>query len=135
MSFKHGRLSEVTINTKALSLFMDTADITMKVDTADVSTFTNTWKAYIAGLIGATVTLSGDYDPTITSGPASVLTALLGAAPFACVYYPAGNNAGQGTSHSFNALLTDYKESAKTTTAVTIAATLLVTGVDTIAQL
>lgn len=123
------------MNTKALSLFMDTADITFKVDTADVSTFTNAWKAYIPGLIGGTVTLSGDYDPTITSGPASVLTGLLGAAPFAIVFYPAGNNAGQGTSHSASAILTDYKEAAKTTTAVTIAATLLLTGVDTIAQL
>ena len=75
------------------------------------------------------------WDPTVTTGPASVLTALLGAAPFACVVYPAGNNAGQGTSHTFNALLTSYKESSKTPDKVNFSATLLVTGVDTIAQL
>src|SRR5205814_7315100 len=102
---------------------MDTADINIKVDTAETTVFTNTWKAYIAGLIGGTLNLSGAYDPTVTTGPASVLTALLGAAPFAVLFYPAGNNAGQGTSHSFNALLTDYKESAKTTTRVDISAT------------
>src|SRR6266568_2093708 len=134
MAFKHGRLAEITVNTKALSVYSDSADINFKVDTADTTTFTATWKTFIAGLIGATLALSGDYDPTVTNGPAPVLTALLGAAPFACVFYPAGNNAGQGTSHSFNALLTDYKEASKTSDRVDIAATLLVTGVDTIAQ-
>lgn len=135
MAFKHGRLAEITVNTKALSLYSDSADINFKVDTADTTVFTNTWKTFIAGLIGASLTLSGDYDPTVTTGPASVLTALLGAAPFAVIFYPAGNNAGQGTSHTFNALLTDYKEASKTSAAVRFDATLLVTGADTIAQL
>lgn len=135
MAFKHGRIAEITVNTKALSTYCDAADINVKVDTADTTVFTNTWKTYIAGLIGATLTLAGDYDPTVTTGPASVLWALLGAAPFAVLFYPAGNNAGQGTSHSFNALLTDYKEASKTTDKVTFAATLLVTGVDTVVQL
>ena len=135
VSFKHGRLAELTINTKALSLFTDSVDLDIKVDTADTTVFTNTWKTAIAGLVGETVSLSGSWDPTVTTGPASVLTALLGAAPFACIVYPAGNNAGQGTSHTFNALLTDYKESSKTTDKVAFSASLLVTGVDTIAQL
>src|SRR5438105_13835754 len=105
MAFKHGRLAEITVNTKALSTFCDTADINIKVDTADTTTFLASWKTAIAGLAGATVALSGGYDPTVTTGPASVLTALIGAAPFAVIFYPAGNNAGQGTSHTFNALL------------------------------
>jgi hypothetical protein len=135
VAFKHGRLAEITVNTKALSTFCDSADINIKVATANTSTFTSTWETFIAGLAGATVQLAGDYDPTVTTGPASVLAALIGAAPFPCIFYPAGNNAAQGTSHTFNAILTDYKEGSKTTAAVTFAATLLVTGVDTIAQL
>src|SRR6267378_2259136 len=135
MAFKHGRLAEITVNTKALSLFSDTADINFKVDTADTTVFTNAWKTAIAGLIGANLTLSGGYDPTVTTGPAAVLTALLGAAPLAVIFYPAGNNVGQGTSHTFNALLTDYKETSKTTDNVLFSATLLVTGSDVIAQL
>lgn len=135
MAFKHGRLAEITVNTKALSLFMMSADISLKADTSDTTVFTNTWKTAIAGLVGGTLTLTGYYDPTVTTGPASVLNTLLGAAPFAVVFYPAGNNAGQGTSHSFNALITDYQESSNVNDRVNITATLLVTGVDTIAQL
>jgi len=127
------------VATKALSTFCDTADINIKVDTADTTTFTAAWKTAIAGLAGATVTLSGNYDPTVTTGPASVLIAQIAlnqaGTVTAVVLYPAGNNAGQGTSHTFNALLTDYQEGSKTTDAVSFAATLLVTGVDTIAQL
>ncbi len=125
--------------TKALSTYCDTADINIKIDTADVTAFTATWKAYIAGLAGATLTLSGSYDPTVTTGPASVLIAQIAlnqaGTVTAVIFYPAGNNAGQGTSHTFNALLTDYKETSKTTARVDFAATLLVTGADTIAQL
>lgn len=135
MAFKHGRLSEITVNTKALSTFCDTADLDIGIDTADTTTFTATWKTAITGLAGGTVNISGGYDPTVTTGPASVLTLLIGAAPFAVIFYPAGNNAGQGTSHTFNAILTNYKESTKVSDNVLFSATLLITGVDTIAQL
>ena len=139
MAFKHGRLFEITVATKALSTYCDTADLSLKVETADVTTGTAAYKAYIAGLAGGTLTLSGSYDPTVTSGPASVLFAQIAlnqaGTVTAVTFYPAGNNAGQGTSHTFNALVTDYKEAAKMNAAVRFDATLLVTGVDTVAQL
>jgi hypothetical protein len=139
VAFKHGRLAEITVATKALSTFCDSADINFKIDTADTATFTAAWKTYIAGLAGATLVMSGDYDPTVTTGPASVFIAQIAlnqaGTVTAVVFYPAGNNAGQGTSHTFNALLTDYKEASKTNTTVRFDATLLVTGADTIAQL
>ena len=129
----------MTVATKALSTFCDTADINIKVDTADTSTFTAAWRTAISGLAGATLTLSGNYDPTVTTGPASVLTSQIAlnqaGTVTAVILYPAGNNAGQGTSHTFNALITDYQEAPKVGDAVPFAATLLVTGVDTIAQL
>jgi hypothetical protein len=139
VAFKHGRLAEITVATKALSTFCDTADIDIKVETADTTTFTAAWRTAISGLAGATLTLAGDYDPTVTTGPASVLLAQIAlnqaGTVTACILYPAGNNAGQGTSHTFNALLTSYKESPKVSDKVPFSATLLVTGVDTIAQL
>ena len=129
----------MTVATKALSTFCDTADINIKVDTADTSTFTAAWRTAISGLAGATLTLSGGYDPTVTTGPASVLTSQIAlnqaGTVTAVILYPAGNNAGQGTSHTFNALLSDYRESSKVGDNVVFSATLLVTGVDTIAQL
>ena len=139
MAFKHGRLAEVTVATKALSLFVDTADIDINIDTAETTVFTNTYKTYLAGLAGATLTLSGSWDPTVTTGPASVLFAQIAlnqaGTVTAVIFYPAGNNAGQGTSHTFNALLSNYKESSKTTDKVSFSCSLLVTGVDTVAQL
>ncbi len=141
MAFKSGRLTEITVATKALSTYCDTADINIKVKTGDVTTFTAAWDSFISGTAGGTLTLAGDYDPTVTTGPASVLLAQIAlnqaGTTTACVFYPAGNLAGQGTSHTFNALLTDYKEGGKSQggSAVTFSCTLLVTGVDTMAQL
>ncbi len=139
MAFKHGRLLEIKIAGTALSTFVDTADINIKVDTADTTAGTAAYHAYIAGLAGGTQTLSGSWDPTVTTGPASVLLAQIAlnqaGTATACVFYPAGNNAGQGTSHTFNAILTDYKESSSVTKRVDFSATLLMTGTDTVAQL
>lgn len=132
MAFRHGRLAEVTVNTKALSLFCDTADLNIDVDTADVTTFTKSWKVAIAGLIGASVELAGDYDPTATTGPQAVLFPLLGAAAFPVVVYPGGNTTGQ-VSRTFNALLTKYSEGSPVGDKVTFKATLLVTDAITAA--
>lgn len=126
MAFRHGRFAEITVNTKALSLFCDSADLNMDVDTADVTTFTKSWKVAIPGLIGANLQLAGNYDPTATTGPQAVLFPLLGAAAFAVVVEPGGNLTGQ-VRRSFNALLTSYKESDKVGDKVTFSATLLVT--------
>ena len=126
MAFRHGRFAEITVNTKALSLFCDSADLNMDVDIADVTTFTKTWKVGLAGLIGANLELAGDYDPVATTGPQAVLFPLLGAAAFAVVVEPGGNLTGQ-VRRSFNALLANYKESDKVGDKVTFSATLQVT--------
>ena len=139
MAFKHGRLAEITVATKALSLYMESADIGLKVDTSDTTTFTNSWHTLISGLAGGQLSLVGYYDPTVTTGPASVLNAQIAlnqaGTVTAVIFYPAGNNAGQGTSHTFNCLITDYNESSNVNDRVNISATLLLTGADTIAQL
>jgi len=139
VAFKHGRLAEVIVATKALSTFTESADISLKVALAQTTTFTATWDTFISGVAGASLTLSGYYDPTVTTGPASVLVAQIAlnqaGTATAVIFYPAGNNAGQGTSHTFNALLSDYKESPKVTGPVPWSCTLTATGQDTIAQL
>ncbi len=132
MAFRHGRFAEIVVNTKNLSVYCDSADLSIDVDTADTSTFTTTWKTAIAGLAGGTVEMSGDYDPTITVGPSSVLTALIGAAPFAVTVYPGGNITGQN-SRAFNAILSSYKEGSKVGDKITFSASLLVTGAVTFA--
>ncbi len=139
MAFKPGRLLECTLATKALSTYTDTMDINWDVDQFDVTTGTATYKAYIAGLAGATFTLSGSWDPTVTNGPASVLFAQIAlnqaGTVTAVVLYPAGNNAGQGTSVTGNALLSKYHESTGVGQQVKFDCALTFTGVPTVAQL
>ncbi len=131
MAFRHGRLAELSINAVLLSTFTDSMDVQLKNSPADTTTFGAAWKTAIPGLNDGTVAVAGDYDPTTATGPAYVFTQLLGAAPFACVAYPGGNVAGQEI-HTFSAILTDYKENSKVSDKVTWAATLLMTGADTI---
>ncbi len=139
MAFKPGRLAEVTVATKALSLFCNTSTLSIKVKTFDVTMFTNSWDAFVSGTAGGSLTLSGAYDPTVTSGPASVLIAQItlnqAGTVTAVLFYPAGNNAGAGTLHTFNALLTDYQEDPKVGSEVPFSVTLQMTGADVITQL
>jgi hypothetical protein len=127
MAFRHGRFADITVDGNDLSDFCDSADINISVDTAETTTFGDSWKTNIAGLAGATLALSGNYDPTATTGPAAVLTSLVGADPVAVVLYPGGNASGQ-ISHSFNAILTGYTEKAAVGDKVTFTANLLVDG-------
>ena len=127
MAFRHGRYAEITVNSVDLSIFCNSADLGIDVDTADTSTFTATWKTALAGLAGGKLDLKGDYDPTGTTGPADVFQGLIGADPFAVVVYPGGNTSGQG-SRAFNAILTSYAESSPVGGVVTFSASLLITG-------
>lgn len=133
MAFRHGRFAEITVNGAALSTFCDSAEISIDAETSETTTFGKSWKTHIAGLAGGTVSLSGNYDPTASTGPAAVLTALIGAAAFPVLVYPGGNTSGQ-VQHSFNALLTSYSESSAVADKVTFSAELIIDGVDTISN-
>ena len=139
MAFKTARIAEVTVATKALSTFCDSSSLAIKVKTSDVTTFLSAWDIFISGTAGATFALSGSYDPTVTTGPSSVLLAQIAlnqaGTVTPCIVYPAGNNAGQGTSDTFNALLTDYTEDSKVQAQVVFSCTFLVTGAVTHATL
>lgn len=126
MAFKHGKAAEITVNSVALSTFCDTADLNIDIDTADTTTFGASWKTALAGLAGGSLELKGNFDPTTTTGPASALTSLIGDDPFPVVYEPGG--AASNQSRTFNAILTNYKESSPVGDKVTFSATLLVTG-------
>lgn len=129
MAFVHGKAAEITVNSVALSTFCDTADLSIDVDTSDVTAFGATWKAAIAGLAGGNLSISGSWDPTTTTGPASALSDLIGVAPFAVIYEPGGAAVSQ--NRTFNALLTSYTESSPVGDKVSFTAGLQITGVVT----
>ena len=95
MAFRHGKYAEIVVNGKSLSTFCDTADLKWAVSTAATTTFGSTWNANITGIAGADFAIGGDFDPTVTTGPAAVIEALIGVDPFACQFFPGGNVAGQ----------------------------------------
>lgn len=132
MAFRHGKYAEITVNTHALSAFADSVDLGIDVDTSSVDTFLQSWKASVVGQAGANLTMSGSYDPTATTGPAAVLTALVGADPFAVTAYPGGNVSGQ-VSRAFNAILKKYTEKSAVGAKVEWSCDLLVTGAITFA--
>lgn len=128
MAFRHGRLAEITINTKDLSTFCDTLDLSIDVDTADTTAFGSSWKSSVVGVAGSKLDLSGSFDPTATTGPAAVLVGCItGAAAVAVVHKPGGTASGQRTN-SFNAIVTSYSESSPVGGRVSFSASMLVTG-------
>lgn len=127
MAFRHGKNGRATVNGVNLTAYLDEGSLSIENDTAETTTFGNSWKTHIAGLNGGELELSGNYDPTATTGPVVVFTGLLGADPFPVIWEPGGNAVGQ-IRHTFNAVLTSYEETSSVGDKVTISAGLLTTG-------
>jgi len=128
MAFRHGKNAVVTVNAVDLSAFCDNLELAIDVDTADTTTFGSSWKSALAGVAGAKAELSGDYDPTATTGPASAIFACIsGGVPVAVVHKPGGTLSGQRTN-SFNAIVTNYTETSSVGDVVKFKASLLATG-------
>jgi hypothetical protein len=62
MPAAHGRSSSVFLNAYNVSAFLSSFDSTKTVDTAEVTTFGSTSKAYVTGLRDGTITLGGYFD-------------------------------------------------------------------------
>lgn len=69
----HGRSSAVFLNAYNVSAFLSSFDSTKTVDTAEVTTFGSTSKAYVTGLRDGTITLGGYFD-----GGAGALDEIMG---------------------------------------------------------
>lgn len=128
MAPRHGRHAQISVNAVDLSTFCDELELSIDVDTAEVTGFGSQWKSHIAGLVGAQLTLSGSFDPTASTGPAAALMACIaGDAAVAVVHKPGGTASGQRTN-SFNAIVSNYTEGSSKDDKVTFASTLTVTG-------
>ncbi len=125
MAFYHGRLGEFTLNSVALTTFCDSLEIGIETDTAEVTTFGDSWKEFIAGTSGGTISISGSFDPTTTSGPASAITGTLRTV-VTFIAEPAGSAATQHRTGS--CIVTSYSESADVGDRVTFSAEMQITG-------
>jgi hypothetical protein len=126
MAFRHGKNAALTLNSVALSTFLDNLDISFDLDVADTTTFGSTWKSEIAGIPSGKIDISGFYDPTATTGPGAVLFPLVtaGTAVTALVY-PGGNLTGQTLyTITTGAVVTSYSESSSVGGAVAFKASI-----------
>lgn len=131
MAFRHGSKASITINSVDLSAYSDNLSLDITPETADTTGFGSTWRTHLPGLIGATLSVSGSYDPTASTGPAAAIndaiTAQNSAGYVAVVDKPGGTATGQRTN-SFNAIISGYNETSAVDEKVTWSAELTVTG-------
>lgn len=112
MAFQAGKSSNFQITdagavSRDISAYLDKVTFPEEVQALDTSAFTATARTFIPGLKNATITLTGKWDPTATSGPDVVLQGLIGSNPTAFIYGPQGTTTGQ-VKYTGNAMVTRY---------------------------
>jgi hypothetical protein len=131
VALRHGRLAYLSVAGTDLSSYFNSLSLDIEVENADTSTFGNSWRTNLAGLIGATVTAEGFYDPTASTGPVAVILAAIttcqGGTPVAIVLREGGTANGQ-TNEAFNANITSFGRSASLDGAVALTLGMQVTG-------
>ena len=76
-TFVHGKATKVYVDEFDMSPWLNSAEMTMTTDTAEVTSFNSTSRAYIKGIADGTVSLSGMWSAD-TDGSDEELHALLG---------------------------------------------------------
>lgn len=104
MAFVHGSNSTMVVDGTTVSSYVDNVSFSRDVDLAEVTAFGNDDKAYIAGLEGATLSITGHWDATADAA----LHGTFDAASFAWSYSP---DAGT-TTYSGNAFVTNYTQNS-----------------------
>ncbi len=135
MAFKHGKDAAISVNGTLISVYTDSTGLSRDRDTAETTTFGVNDKTHIPGLMGGSLSISGNYDPTASVGQAAVLEgAFTGGVAVTCIYYPGGNSSGQ-RSHTFSGIVTNYSETSSVSDKVTFSSSILVTGAVTTATI
>jgi len=123
MAFQHGKNTYFSLDATDISSYTDTSSLERAVENAEVTTYGNDDKAYIAGLRGHTVPVGGPWDPTLDA----VLIGADDGAVVAFVFGPEGNASGD-VQYSGNCLFENYSVSNPVSGRVAWSGTLRVTG-------
>ena len=126
-TFTHGKNAAFKIDDSGGTL-RDITDVLTDVavsrtaDVAEVSAFSNSSKAYVAGLKDATITISGSFDATVDG----YLSGILGAEG-SFEFYPIGTTGGNPKA-SGECIMTSYDRTPDVGGAVTFTASFQVSG-------
>lgn len=128
MAFDHGKDSYFSLEGVNLTTFIDSIEHSPSLDMAETSTMGDEAKTYIPGLSDNTLSISGNFDPTDTTGPDDVLwDAYSGKAPLTFEFGP-GGNANGAIKYSGECYVTSYTVSSGVGDKVTFSADIQVTG-------
>lgn len=111
MAFKHGKSTAVWLGGKDLSPYLNAADFSVDIDTADTTVFGSSWKTALAGVGSAKADFNGLYDPTMTDLQ-SLLTLDPGVAATVLTIAPAGALAIGDRARLLDVIETAYSESS-----------------------
>jgi hypothetical protein len=133
MPFSHGKALVFKIDSAAgtlqpLTTFVDSVDFNNSVDTAETTTAGAEAKTYVSGQSDSTLSISGKYDRTATTGPHAILTGLIGLETTSTFEYgPDGSVAGY-VKKTGECFLTSYVVSSPVGDVVSFSADFQVTG-------
>jgi hypothetical protein len=113
---------------RTLTAFLDNVTFSNSVDVADTTTMGTEVKTYLSGHSDATLSISGLYDSTATTGPDVVLQGIVGKESTSSFEYgPEGGSTGK-VKISGEAFLTGYEINAAGGDAVKFTADFQVSG-------
>jgi predicted secreted protein len=128
MAFKHGSDSTFAVDdsggTARSITGVDNVSLTRNGEPAEVTSLGNNSKAFIAGLKDASVSISGSWDVTSTTGNDVVLSGIIGGAAGTISFSPDGGT----TTYSCEALCTSYDVTSPVADKVSFSADFQVTG-------
>lgn len=133
MAFVHGKGFAFKVDDSAgvlqtLTAYLDSVEWNESVDTAETTTAGAEAKTYLSGQSDTTVSISGKFDSTASTGPDAVLRGLRGLETTSTIEYgPEGGTTGK-VKKSAEAFLTSYVCSSPVGDVVTFTADFQVTG-------
>jgi hypothetical protein len=133
MAFVHGKGAAFSIDNAAgspvtLTAYIDSIDLSQSVDTAESTTMGAEAKTYLSGQSDGTLSITGKYDSTASTGPDVTLAGLVGLETTSTFEYgPEGGTAGK-IKYSGECFLTAYTVSAPVGDVVTFTADFQLTG-------
>jgi hypothetical protein len=133
MAFTHGKGAVFKIDNaggtlQILTTYIDSIEFDNSVDTAESTTMGAEAKTYLSGQSDATLSITGKFDGTATTGPHVILSGLVGLETTSSFEIgPEGTTAGKQKILG-ECFLTDYKASMPVGDVVSFSADFQVTG-------
>jgi hypothetical protein len=121
-------VTDAASSLKDISVYVNNTDYNPEQDSHDDTTYGATGHTYRGGLTNGTITISGMWDKTASTGSDTVLAGLLAIkTPWPWEFGPEGKTAGK-VKKSGNGILTNYRVSAPVADLVSFTATIQISG-------